>query len=432
MNEQRLSARKLKQRKFLTALPILVLPFMTFFFWFLGGGTAREAQAVDGPAGLNAGVPVAVVNEQPADKLRYYELAEKESARLAELRRNDPYYERFRFEGMEEEQQAPEVAPPGDGLNPSVYPDDQEVGPEMQVLEKLEQLNAVLRQPPADAMDVTAGAPVPGRPDDPSSSPDIERLEEMMAMMHRSGEADPEMGQINSMLETILDIQHPERVQERLREMSEERKGEVLPVAATGPETSITTLDGGDAPTSAGLAVSVSADNGFFSLDDPAAAGAGPGAIAAVIHETRTLTSGSAVKLRLLSDVYINGVRIPEGHFVFGTANLNGERLEVTVDHIRSGAALFPVSLGVHDLDGLEGIHIPGAITRDAMKQSGDRSLQGLGMMTMNPSLGMQAASAGIELGKNLLSRKIRLIKVQVKAGYRVLLVDRNSQRNSQ
>lgn len=112
MNEQRLSAKKLKQRKFLTALPILVLPFMTFFFWFLGGGTARESQAVDGPAGLNAGVPVAVVNEQPADKLRYYELAEKESARLAEQRRNDPYYERFRFEGMEEEQQAPEAAPP--------------------------------------------------------------------------------------------------------------------------------------------------------------------------------------------------------------------------------------------------------------------------------------------------------------------------------
>lgn len=82
-------------------------------------------------------------------------------------------------------------------------------------------------------------------------------------------------------------------------------------------------------------------------------------------------------------------------------------------------------------MDGMEGVYIPGAITRDVMKQSGDQSLQGLGMMSMSPSLGMQAASAGIELGKNLLSRKIRLVKVQVKAGYRVLLMDQNQKRNN-
>jgi hypothetical protein len=46
----------------------------------------------------------------------------------------------------------------------------------------------------------------------------------------------------------------------------------------------------------------------------------------------------------------------------------------------------------------------------------------------LNPSIGVQAASAGISAAKNLLSKKVRLIKVTVKAGYRVLLWDKNNQ----
>jgi hypothetical protein len=85
---------------------------------------------------------------------------------------------------------------------------------------------------------------------------------------------------------------------------------------------------------------------------------------------------------------------------------------------------LFPVSLAVFDLDGIDGIHVPGAITRDAAKQSGDRAIQSIGMTTFDQSIGAQAASAGIELSRNLLSKKVKLIKVSVKAGYQVLLRD--------
>src|SRR5690606_34461312 len=122
---------------------------------------------------------------------------------------------------------------------------------------------------------------------------------------------------------------------------------------------------------------------------------------------------------------------IPKDHFVFGTATLTGDRLQVSIGSMRYGASLFPVSLAVHDMDGMSGIYIPGAITRDAVKQSGEQSLQGIGMLSLNPSLGAQAASAGIELGRNLLGRKIKLVKVQVKAGYRVLLLDEKQKQSS-
>ena len=70
--------------------------------------------------------------------------------------------------------------------------------------------------------------------------------------------------------------------------------------------------------------------------------------------------------------------------------------------------------------------HIPGAINRDVAKASADRSLQTLGVASLDDSWGAQAAGAGIEAAKSLLSKKVKLVKVVVKAGYMVLLRDEN------
>lgn len=429
--QQQLSATQLKQRKFLTVLPALVLPFLTFFFWFFGGGQVREIQAMDGLTGINSDIPLAVVKDQPSDKLRYYEQADKDSAKLAEQQRNDPYYNSFmseqEYEGYEDEAYSPYSA---GNLNTTMNPIGYDDAPENKVLEKLAQLNAVLEPSQTDTV-LQASASYPlSRDESLSTSGDIDRLQQMMAMMQQGSGEDAEMGQINSMLETILDIQHPERVQDRLKKTSEEKKGQVFPVSATGDNNVVTTLQR-DVQREHLQTVTASSGNGFYAMEEDDGVTAGQNAIEAVIHEKQTLTTGATVKLRLINDVYINGKRIPKDNFVFGTASLNGERLEISIDHIRNGSSLFPVSLNVHDLDGLEGVYIPGAITRDVMKQSGDQSLQGMGMMTMSPSIGVQAASAGIELGKNLLSKKIRLVKVQVKAGYKVLLMDQNQKRNN-
>ncbi len=147
-------------------------------------------------------------------------------------------------------------------------------------------------------------------------------------------------------------------------------------------------------------------------------------AIQAVIHETQTLVNGSTVKLRLMNDIFINGILIPKDNFLFGTADLNGERLGIKINSIRYRNSLFPVELSVCDMDGIEGVYIPGAITRDVAKGSADRAVQGIGFTALDPSLGAQAASAGIETAKTLLSKKAKQIKVTVKAGYQVLLID--------
>ena len=82
-------------------------------------------------------------------------------------------------------------------------------------------------------------------------------------------------------------------------------------------------------------------------------------------------------------------------------------------------------------MDGMAGICIPGAITRDVAKESADRSMQEVSFSTMDPSIGAQAASAGITAAKTLFSKKVKLIKVTLKAGYHVLLRDEKQKQNN-
>jgi hypothetical protein len=47
-------------------------------------------------------------------------------------------------------------------------------------------------------------------------------------------------------------------------------------------------------------------------------------------------------------------------------------------------------------------------------------------MSSLDNSLELQAASAGIEAAKGLLSKKAKLAKVTLKAGYHILLKDKS------
>jgi conjugative transposon TraM protein len=248
------------------------------------------------------------------------------------------------------------------------------------------------------------------------SSSDVDRLEEMMYTMTQPEAPDPELEQLNSMLEKILDVQHPERVQEKLKQLSEARREQLYEVSTDREDDRISLMQTGHFVTST--------QNGFYSLNDDQITEQPENAILAVIHESQTVVNGSTVKLRLVNDVFINGVHIPKDNFVFGIASLSGERLHIKINSIRSGNSLFPVELSIYDMDGLDGIYVPGAITRDVAKQSADRSMQNIGLTSLDPSWQAQAAGAGIETAKSLFSKKVKLIKVTLKAGYQVLLRD--------
>jgi hypothetical protein len=57
--------------------------------------------------------------------------------------------------------------------------------------------------------------------------------------------------------------------------------------------------------------------------------------------------------------------------------------------------------------------------------------MQTIGLASLDPSWQAQAAGAGIEAAKTLVSRKVKLVKVTVKAGYQVLLRDEKQKQSN-
>ena len=435
MEQKTQSPKMLRQRKFLLVLPLLVLPFMTLMFWSLGGGKVEDTEAKPlMNKGFNMDLPDAYLkDDKPLDKMSYYDKAASDSSKLEELMKNDPNYRKHTslnndINGIQSDNISVSrnyarsgtlmTSPYGSGISQDSN--------EVKVYRKLAELDEAMNWVAAPTIEPTDDTPKNLNENVQVNTSDIDRLEKMMHSMSKSEGEDPELKQLNGMLEKILDIQHPDRVQEKIRQTSETQRGQVFAVSTTGKETPISLLDN-TSDNRLGInssSINQPQQNGFYSLDESGLTGDSQNAIQAVIHETQTLVAGSTVKLRLINDVYINGILIPKDNFLFGEAKLNGERLDIEIGSIRYQNSLFPVQLSVYDMDGMNGIYIPGAISRDVAKQSTDRSIQDIGLTTMDPSLGVQAASAGIEAARDLISKKVKLVKVTVKAGYQVLLRD--------
>lgn len=418
MEQNTKSVKALKHRKMLLVLPILALPFLTALFWALGGGKMNAADsAAAEQKGFNLKLPDANLKEGlPMDKMNYYDLAALDSAKLDELIRKDPNYsnQSFQIDSTQDSSAVTQRKEPN-GLNKSVYRDPNQE----KVHQKLEALQKAINTPvsiPEQNRDYIKNAK---SNETAIHSNDVDRLEQMMQSMNDGQESqDPELKQLGGMLESILDIQHPGRVQEKLKKASEAQRGQVFAISTGEQENPVSSLqnktvnDTGSRP------------NRFYSLDQPENDDVMQNAVEAVIHETQTIVNGATVKFRLMNDIFINGIKIPKDIFLFGMASLKGERLTINISSIRCNNSLFPVDLSVYDMDGLLGIYIPGAINRDVAKASADRSMQTLGVASLDDSWGAQAAGAGIEAAKSLLSKKVKLVKVVVKAGYKVLLRD--------
>ncbi|WP_293906178.1 conjugative transposon protein TraM [Sphingobacterium sp. UBA5670] len=429
---QQLTEQEKRQRKFFLVLPLVAIPLLTIFFWAMGGGKTNETRASEPSSGLNVLLPDAkkgTVSGQ--DKISSYEQARQDSLKREEAARQDPYYSSYGA-GMDSTMDSGLRLLDKKAGYPSAFGDPNE----QKVYAKLTELNSVLQKNQV-MVPQYGSSQINNFEKDAEISDlkeDIARLQSMMMEMGSGKQsADPEMDQINNVLENVLDIQHPARVQQRLKEKSEQNTGQVFGVGTIKKSVPYTLLDNKSVKdyTIEYQSDPNRQDNQFFGLSNDESSPTDANSISAVIHDNQTLVTGSTVKLRLTEDVFVNGQRIPKNEFIYGQVQLNGERLTIEIESIRYKKHLFPVSLTVYDLDGLAGIRIPGTITRDVVKQNSNEAISSLSLGSFDQSLGAQAASAGIELGKNLFSKKIKLVKVELKAGYKILLKDNKNKQNS-
>lgn len=403
---QQTTSQQERKRKFYLVLPLIIVPCLTLFFYALGGGKG-EAQPIAATHGLNTLLPNAQVDTTEANKMTLYTQALKDSAGLNDLRKADPYNQDTTTGNPVS------YLPSGRAGEGYTDPNEQKVNDHLAALQR------TLSQPQAYNSRSNTYESV----ENEQLKAQLQAVQEQMRQMNSSQQSqpDPQMEQINSVLNKIMDVQHPEAVKERLTQESLKKRGQVYAIAASRENVLATPISGGRSGRNAG----------FYGLTGPLDTGYTDNtAVAAEVNETQTLTSGATIKLRLSGDILIAGQVVRKGSFVFGTCSIEGERLNVTVTSVRSGDRLFPVSLSVYDMDGLPGIRIPGAITRDATKEGVDQGIQSMNLMTLDPSVGAQAASAAVQTAKSLFSRKIKLVKATVRAGYPVLLLDKNRQQN--
>jgi conjugative transposon TraM protein len=426
-NEMKTHSQKfIQKRKFYMALPVLVVPFMTMFFWALGGGKGAVAAKATETIGLNMKLPDAKFNEDELnawDKLSLYQKARRDSLKVSQAKKSDPYFRLTTLKINQDTSKRNSKSTPGSvntSLGERKEPLDET---EAKVYKKLTELQREIDKPVSKSSKSKKTKTQSADVNSSAFQNDVDRLESMMIMMQNDPREDKEMEEINGVLNKILDVQHPERVKQRL-DKAEKDNDDSFSTRPDGKQDEISLLGSyGSVNSLPGME-----ENRFYGLEESVSAAMETNAIQAEIYGNQNLVSGAVIKMELLQDVNINGVRIPKNQFVYGVCALNGERLTIKVSSIQYGSSIFPVSMNVYDIDGLEGIHVPGAIARDAAKKSSNQAIQDIQLSTLDPSIEVQAASAGIEAAKGMLSKKTRLIQVTVKAGYKVFLKDKNSQ----
>jgi conjugative transposon TraM protein len=166
--------------------------------------------------------------------------------------------------------------------------------------------------------------------------------------------------------------------------------------------------------------VVVNSGNSFHGLGDGTTGELN--SVPAVIHEDVIVSQGSVVKMRLLSDVQLEGRVIPRNSFLYGTCQVSGNRLTIEATSVQYQNSVLPLSLKAYDMDGGEGLSIPSSVSRDAAKQGMASGTSSAELLTMSPSIGAQAAGIALQTGKALAGKKIKLVKIHLKANYKLLL----------
>lgn len=168
--------------------------------------------------------------------------------------------------------------------------------------------------------------------------------------------------------------------------------------------------------------------NTGFNTMDGEAAGSIKNTIAAVVHDDQTVIDGQTTRLRLTEPLVAGTTLIPENTIVTGVAKVQGERLDILVSSIEYRGTVIPVEMAVYDSDGQKGINIPGSLELNAAKEIVANMGGSLGTsFTMTQSTGAQLASdlskGAIQGVSAYMQKKIKLVKVTLKSGYKVMLM---------
>ena len=146
----------------------------------------------------------------------------------------------------------------------------------------------------------------------------------------------------------------------------------------------------------------------------------------ACIHGDQTVVTSSTVRMRMLEDAVVCGMKIPANTLFYGVATLGANRLEVVVNNLKVGNTISPVSFVIFDNDAMEGLNLPNNMKAQAAKrmqqglvQNIDMPLASIGTMTSEIT---SAVNATTQIAKQILNMKLSQVKVHLKSNYQMYI----------
>ena len=154
--------------------------------------------------------------------------------------------------------------------------------------------------------------------------------------------------------------------------------------------------------------------------------------IAAIVDNDQMVVDGQSVRLRLTEPLIAGSTFIPENTIITGMAKIQGERLDIQVTSIEYEGTILSVEMAIYDSDGQKGIFIPGSLEMNAVKEIAANMGNSVGTsFTVTQNAGQQIASdvtkGVIQGASQYMAKKIRQVKVTLKAGYKVMLMPKSN-----
>ena len=147
-----------------------------------------------------------------------------------------------------------------------------------------------------------------------------------------------------------------------------------------------------------------------------------------VVDRTTVLKEGDNVVLRLLESAKVQGLQIPRQSRLIAVAKIEGNRMHLLIKSIEVDGHIIAVKLSAYDMDGQEGVYIPGSEDINVLKEVGANIGGSMGTSftfasSAKDQIISEAARGVMQGASQLLQKKLRTVKVTLKGGYRLFLV---------
>ena len=382
----------------------------TLSIWFIFRPSANEQSAAE--QGLNKDVPQASPDELPTSKLKAYELGRDEEAEGRKSQLLGTLADYFNREGEAKAEPEPgEEVPAAIGRSIDKY---EETARELESFYDLPAVEDDDVKRELEALRAELGALKEEKAQANGEVDQLELLEksyQMAAKYLPSGNATPNPSANSS-------------------DKSVKPPASELPAAELSPEREAV-VSSLDQPISDSAFIAEygykERNMGFCSVGKPALSIA-RNTLSVVVDRTTTIRQGDFLRLCLAESARIEGMALPPNTVLIAQSTIDGNRMKLHVTSVEHAGRILAVKLSAFDLDGQEGLAIPGSEEVSALKEVGAGVGGTIGTSftfasSAKDQLIAEAARGVMQGASQLLQKKLRTIKVTVKSGHRLFLV---------